>query len=514
MVWLGFIKDITQEFWGDLGFAALFAIALIAILVLEHDKIRRTAFLWYTCLALVFIYNPLTYYLCRKLLEESTFQQYYQRFYSVIPILAIIAYGLTLILSHFSGYKKLIGTLAAMAVIALLGNCLYTEDWFTKAENRNKVPQDVVTICDIFADETDTIRIMAPLDIAVYLRQMESKFSMPYARSLPDEAYELTNERPDVQSVVDYAKENNVDYVVVSAVDNVIGAYQNYGFELVGRTSYYGVLKVEDPVWIVTEYEDASGDQGLCYTIYNQNDGTLILVDGGTKENTNTMRQAIWDNGGHVDAWILTHYHQDHIDAFNEIYSNLDGITVDEIYVTPLDADKFYSVAQEWDDVDSFDKFHEITADADNINYVSRNDALSFSDDLTIRFFNSYDDVVVECTEDIPNNDSLVFKLETANRSMLICSDCHSQFMGEYFVSTYGDELDADILQCAHHGNNSIPTDTGFYELVSPEIAIFDAPEWLMTSPEYTAGLLAAYLQELGTRIVYYNTAPNVFGLY
>jgi hypothetical protein len=85
--------------------------------------------------------------------------------------------------------------------------------------------------------------------------------------------------------------------------------------------------------------------------------------------------------------------------------------------------------------------------------------------------------------------------------------------MAKYFMETYGDRLKSNILQCAHHGNNSIPEDTGFYEAVSPEIAIFDTPDRIMTSPEYTAGALAAYLTEQGVRITWFKTAPNIFGL-
>ncbi len=515
MVWLDFFIDITQEFWGDYGYSILFSIALIAIIVTCKEKLSRYLFLWYTLLVVIFIYNPLTLFVCRHFLEESTFSQYYQRFYSLIPVTVIIAFGFMYLIKRFFGWRKLVATFVALALIAVLGECIYTQDWFTKATNRNKVPQDVVTICDLFADyEGDTIRIMAPLDIAVYLRQMDPRFSMPYVRSLPDEAYELTNEDPDPSVIVEYCQENDVDYVVVSSAETVLNRYLDYGFTVYGYTSQYTVLMPNDPDWILTEYADASGLQGMCYTMYNQNDGTLIVIDGGHAEDEDMLREAIEDYGGTVDAWILTHYHMDHIDAFNEIYEDPQGIDIEQVYVTNLDAELFYSVAQEWDDVDSFNKFLEITADADNINYVARDDVLTFSDNLTITFFNACDEVVTdsEGAQDIPNNDSLVFKMATDNRSILICGDCHSEYMADYLVDTYGEQLDSNILQCGHHGNNSMPTDSGFYELVSPEISIFDFPDDFMTSAQYTAGALAAYLQELGSRIVWYKTAPNVFG--
>ena len=96
---------------------------------------------------------------------------------------------------------------------------------------------------------------------------------------------------------------------------------------------------------------------------------------------------------------------------------------------------------------------------------------------------------------------------------MLVCGDAHSQYLAEYLVENYAKELDVDILQCGHHGSNSMPETTGFYEACSPEVAIFDTPDKIMTSPDYSAGALAGYLQGIDTRIVWYKSAPNVFGL-
>ncbi|MBE5915222.1 MAG: MBL fold metallo-hydrolase [Pseudobutyrivibrio ruminis] len=514
MVSLKYFLSMTRQYW-NVGYALIFVAALVGIFILEKEKIKRYTLLWFSLLVLVFIYNPITLYCSKKILESTTFDQYYLRFFSLIPVMIVIAYMFTLLLKQLTGAKKLMGMLAVCIVLAVFGNCIYTEDWFTKAENRNKVPQDVITICDIFADyEGDSIRIMAPQNIAVYLRQVDSRFSMPYSRSVPDEALELESIAPEVDDVARYASANNVDYVVVWANQDTLDAFLNYGFTLYGRTANYAVLTPFNPNWLVTEYPMASGDQGMFYTVENTDDGTLIVIDGGDAENEQTVRDAIMELGGEVDAWILTHYHQDHIDAFNAIYADPKEIKIDEIYVTPLTTDIFYDLnLQEWDDVDTYEAFMELTEGDENIHQVSRDEKLQFSDNLTLTFINSCDTVVLGNNEDIPNNASLVFRMETEDRSMLVCGDAHSQYLAEYLVENYAKELDVDILQCGHHGSNSMPETTGFYEACSPEVAIFDTPDKIMTSPDYSAGALAGYLQGIDTRIVWYKSAPNVFGL-
>ena len=282
MGWIEYFLYITKEYWSDYRYLLLFLLTAVSIFVLEKDKIKKKFIIAFTIIVMVLIYNPLIIHASKVFIEESRFNQYFLRFFNIVPFIIIIAYGGTLILTKLNGVKKLLGVVVVCLVIALMGNNIFTEAWFTKAENRNKVPQDVITISDIFADNPEkVIKIMAPQDIAVYLRQIDSRFSMPYSRYIPDEAYELTNEHPDPSLVVKYSKENDVDYVVVSAVEDILNAYLNYGFTLYGRTTYYAVLQPNDPTWLLTEYEDASGDQGLAYTLKNINNGTFIVIDGG-----------------------------------------------------------------------------------------------------------------------------------------------------------------------------------------------------------------------------------------
>ena len=46
----------------------------------------------------------------------------------------------------------------------------------------------------------------------------------------------------------------------------------------------------------------------------------LIVVDSGNPDNEEYVRQVLEKKGNHVNAWILTHPHPDHIGAFNQIW--------------------------------------------------------------------------------------------------------------------------------------------------------------------------------------------------
>lgn len=248
-------------------------------------------------------------------------------------------------------------------------------------------------------------------------------------------------------------------------------------------------------VWQLTNYADASGNQGMFYTLYNDKTGDLIVVDGGWEQNAQQVREVIEFYGGHVTAWFLTHYDNDHVDAFNVVYGNPGKITIDKIYVTPLDYDTYMSNLREWDTPASYQRFLELTQGADNIVPLSRGDEFEVAG-LSVKVFNAYDDVVTDVMKDLPNICSLVFKITGQKDSILFCGDCRGGAMSNILLDTWGDELAAEYVQLGHHGNGSlIPR---FYDAVNPQVALFDAPAWLMTDEKYSAKKLKGILDEKG----------------
>ncbi len=112
------------------------------------------------------------------------------------------------------------------------------------------------------------------------------------------------------------------------------GMLPSYTVESKDSTGY-----TPDPAteYLVTQYADATGVQGTFYAITN--DTTLIIIDGGWADNAAAVREVIAAHGNHVNAWILSHPHQDHAGAFNQIYASPDGITIDAVYDNGFDYD-------------------------------------------------------------------------------------------------------------------------------------------------------------------------------
>lgn len=255
--------------------------------------------------------------------------------------------------------------------------------------------------------------------------------------------------------------------------------------------------------WIITQY--GRNDINLSfYTIYNAEKG-LIVIDGGWTEDAAGVREVINELGGYVDAWILTHPHQDHIGAFNLLYTELEGITVEQIYTVDMASPEECIETAPWDSVDAYNQFLDL--DIDKLTYLYAGDTLQICG-LEFEILSTYDENVNNLSKDFLNDGSMMFKVTNESESMLFCADVGIN-MSNFLIDQYGDTLKADYLQMAHHGYGGLSDE--FYRAVSPQIAFFDAPDWLMydETGKYDNPENVAFMESLEAEIYSFNSVPN-----
>lgn len=255
--------------------------------------------------------------------------------------------------------------------------------------------------------------------------------------------------------------------------------------------------------WTITQYGPRDMNSSF-YTIYNPKQG-LIVVDGGWTEDADYVREVIASLGNKVDAWILTHPHQDHIGAFNAIYPDLQNIEIGNIYTVDMAAPEVCKKRASWDSIDTYNDF--LALDIADLQYVHSGDVLNICD-LEFDIFSAYDDYVEELSKDYLNDGSMMFKVKGSTQSFLFCADV-GHAVSDYLLEKWGDELKSDYLQMGHHGFGGL--EDSFYEKVHPQISFFDAPDWLMydETGKYDNPENAALMESFGSEIKSFNSAPN-----
>jgi beta-lactamase superfamily II metal-dependent hydrolase len=278
------------------------------------------------------------------------------------------------------------------------------------------------------------------------------------------------------------------------------------------------VITVQDPWkdregYQITQYGTTTGAQCMFYTIKDAK-GNLVIIDGGYINDEATVANRIKKMGGHVSAWILTHPHPDHIGAFNAIYPKLKayGIKVDQIYATNVNHDRYVETAKDYDALDTYLNFCEVTKNAKNLKFLKEGDQLELLPGLRMKVIHGWDANVDKTENNLCNNGSLMFKLTAKKESMLFCADTQHE-MEQYIVPEHKDELKCDYVQCGHHGNWGMTTE--FYKLTGAKQAFVDGPNYLYDDPKsmYNGHLTVELFREIGARVYRLQSVPNTITL-
>lgn len=254
----------------------------------------------------------------------------------------------------------------------------------------------------------------------------------------------------------------------------------------------------------ITQYSDSLGEQCMFYTIRSES-GKFVVIDGGFWNRADDVRKVISENGGKVDAWILTHPHPDHIGAFNVIYADPQGIEINKVYAVDVDYDTYKANAKDTDWFDTFQTFYDSAKTMRQLTYVHEGDDFDLIG-LRMHVYNAYDDTYPGTTTDIANDGSMVFKLSGRENSILFLADA-GKSRNDHLLNTYGKGLKADIVQMGHHGNSTLSDE--LYEDIGANTAFFDAPDWLINGEKYSTHHYIDLMESMGAKVLSFSSAPN-----
>lgn len=210
--------------------------------------------------------------------------------------------------------------------------------------------------------------------------------------------------------------------------------------------------------------------------IITTEDGHVIVVDGGFREDAakllDNLRRLSGREVPHIDAWVLSHAHCDHIDAFMEIMEHTpEAVTVEKVYCH-FPSIQFIQRGESWE-AHTVEEFYALLPRfADKLCVVSVGDHYEIGE-AAIDVLYTADPAY---TNNTINNSSMVFRLTLGTKKVLFLGDLGVE-AGKKLFSQYGDALKSDYVQMAHHGQGGVGRDV--YAAIAPRGCLWCTPQWL-----------------------------------
>lgn len=230
-------------------------------------------------------------------------------------------------------------------------------------------------------------------------------------------------------------------------------------------------------------------------------DSHLIVIDGGHRADAPYLIQYLREITGetvpHIDAWFITHPHDDHTDAFFEIIENRpDQLSIGGVYYN-FPSIQYYEKEENAypETVKTVKEFYSLLPRfADRATVVFGGDVYEFgAAKIEILYSPDY-----EITQNKGNNASLVFKLTLGGKTALFLADAGVEVGDKLLRKHQGtDVLKCDVCQMAHHGQGGVSRE--FYEAVRPEICLWCAPRWLWNN-DFGGGFNSFYFKTVEVR--------------
>lgn len=199
--------------------------------------------------------------------------------------------------------------------------------------------------------------------------------------------------------------------------------------------------------------------QGDSTLIVTPND-KKILIDGGGSSTydvgKNTLIPYLLDRKiKEIDYVIISHFDQDHIGGLLNVLKEL---KVGKVII-----------GKQGEESEQYVLFRKILDEKEiPVIVVKQGNIINIEKDLIIKILFPEDELI---TENVLNNNSLVFKLEYKKFEMLFTGDIEEVAEKQLLKMYSNGELKADVLKVAHHGSKTSSTEK-FIKTVKPRIAL------------------------------------------
>ena len=201
--------------------------------------------------------------------------------------------------------------------------------------------------------------------------------------------------------------------------------------------------------------------------------GRLVVIDGGRAGDAAYLRAFLMERGGRVDAWYVTHLHDDHCEALSVLLADPQGLEIGEICASLPDAEWFRKVCSP-SELPACEAFLAALAAAGRaVKPLSPGDTRGL-DGVLVQVLGGCNP---ELLKNPLNNSSLVLRLSDARKSVLFLGDLGVEGGEKLLAGPQAGWLPSDVVQTAHHGQNGVGE--AVYRRINAKTCLWPTPKWL-----------------------------------
>ncbi len=282
------------------------------------------------------------------------------------------------------------------------------------------------------------------------------------------------------------------------------------------------------------QLSDTKDAQMMSYMIKTDNN-KLIMLDGGYGRNKvdiiDLAKKITGKAVPEIEAWFFSHTHNDHVEAFSELMIGVPkdpddpsqgmvndyagALNIKKIYYNITS--KAYVEAQEPGSLKTYEKFVQALDQYPKGQQVvvQPGDVITI-DGIKIEVLLVPDESAKPGATSVAINEaSVVYRFTIGGQRVLFLGDIYTASSSR-LVRAYKNDLQADVVQMAHHGSQGAPM--ALYKKVAPKACLWPTPKWLWENDQgkgYNTGpwecvSLSKYMTEqLGVKAEHHYVAKD-----
>ena len=245
-------------------------------------------------------------------------------------------------------------------------------------------------------------------------------------------------------------------------------------------------------LWQIPSQVDTIGNS----YVFKTDKGRLVVMDGGMNEEAPFLRGFLSALGCEVEAWFISHPHNDHMGALTEILKKPGDLKIKKIYHSRfseslIDREEPYNIyAREfYAELDTLDPTVTEVIDLKEPGLELKIDGMNLKvlgvTNEELAYTNPY------------NNSSMIIRVWDRAKSIVFLGDAGIECGDKVLNSAYRNDLDCDYLQMAHHGQQGCSED--FYKTITFRACLWPTPTWVWNN-DAGGGINTAHLKTFDTR--------------